>query len=49
MGSVSTNEFKSGVKILIDEALGLEAHVTTRDSLNPKLRERIERQAVRVF
>ena len=39
----------AGIKLLIDEALDLEAHVTTRDSLHPKLRDRIERQAIRVF
>jgi predicted nucleotidyltransferase len=39
----------AGVKLAIDLALGLEAHVTTRDSLHPKLRAEIERQAVRVF
>ena len=39
----------AGIKLLVDEALGLEAHVTTRDSLHPKLRAQIEQQAVRVF
>jgi predicted nucleotidyltransferase len=39
----------TGIKLLIDEALGFEAHVTTRTSLHPKLREQIEQQAVRVF
>lgn len=38
-----------GIKLIVDAALGLEAHVTTRDSLPPKLKAEIERQAVRVF
>jgi uncharacterized protein len=39
----------AGVKIIADGALGLAAHVTTRSSLNPRLRDRIEADAVRVF
>ena len=38
-----------GIKLIVDAALGLEAHVTTRDSLHPKLKAKIEQQAVRVF
>lgn len=38
-----------GIKQIIDGALGLEAHVTTRDSLHPRLKAQIEQQAVRVF
>ena len=39
----------AGVKIIADEALGLEVHVTTRSSVNPRLRTRIESEAVQVF
>lgn len=39
----------TGIKLIVDDALGLEAHVTTRDSLHPKLRDEIELQSVRVY
>ncbi len=39
----------AGIKLLIEDALELAAHVTTRDSLHPKLKAEIERQAIRVF
>ena len=39
----------AGVKLLIEDELNIEAHVTTRDSLHPKLKDEIERQAVRVY
>jgi predicted nucleotidyltransferase len=38
-----------GIKQIIDGALGIEAHVTTRDSLHPRLKQKIEQQAIRVF
>ena len=38
-----------GVKLLIQEELEIEADVTARAGLHPMLREKIERQAVRVF
>ena len=36
-------------KILLEEKLGVDVDITTRDSLHPLLRNRIERSAVRVF
>jgi uncharacterized protein len=38
-----------GIKQYLEETLGLEADVTTRDSLHPMLRADIEKSAVRVF
>jgi predicted nucleotidyltransferase len=39
----------AGIKVILEEELGVEVDVTTRDSLHPLLRDRIERSAVRVF
>jgi uncharacterized protein len=39
----------AGIKLLVDKALGLDAHVTTRDSLHPALKSGIEAQAIKVF
>jgi uncharacterized protein len=38
-----------GIKLLLEEKLGVEVDVTTRDSLHPMLRADIEQSAVRVF
>lgn len=38
-----------GIKLLLEDALGVEVDVTTRDSLHPMLRKDIEPSAVRVF
>ena len=38
-----------GIKLLLEEKLGVEVDVTTRDSLHPMLRTDIEQSAVRVF
>ncbi|KTS38982.1 DNA polymerase III subunit beta [Methylobacterium indicum] len=38
-----------GIKLFLEDQLGTEIDVTTRDGLHPRLRERIERSAVRVF
>ena len=38
-----------GIKLFLEETLGIEADVTTRDSLHPMLKDKIERSAVRVF
>jgi uncharacterized protein len=38
-----------GIKLLLEDALGVEVDVTTRDSLHPMLRKDIERSALRVF
>ena len=37
------------IKFLLEDSLGLEVDVTTRDSLHPMLRDNIEKSAVRVF
>ena len=39
----------AAIKVLLEEDLGVEVDVTTRDSLHPMLRDDIERSAVRVF
>jgi predicted nucleotidyltransferase len=38
-----------GIKQFLEQELGVEVDVTTRDSLHPALRADIERSAVRVF
>ena len=38
-----------GIKLMLEDELGTKVDLTTRDSLHPMLRERIERSAVRVF
>jgi uncharacterized protein len=38
-----------GIKLLLEEKLGVAVDVTTRDSLHPMLRADIEQSAVRVF
>jgi predicted nucleotidyltransferase len=38
-----------GIKLYLEDALGVEVDVTTRDSLHPMLRNDIERSAIRVF
>ena len=38
-----------GIKLVLEDALGVEIDVTTRDSLHPMLRKDIEQSAVRVF
>ena len=38
-----------GVKQAIEDGIGIDTHVTTRDSLRPELRAAIEHDAVRVF
>jgi uncharacterized protein len=37
------------IKLLLEQELGIQVDVTTRDSLHPMLRNEIERTAVRVF
>ncbi|MGQ0672584.1 MAG: nucleotidyltransferase family protein [Hyphomicrobium sp.] len=39
----------AGIKILVEDLLTIEAHVTTRDSLHPELKPVIEREAIKVF
>ena len=38
-----------GIKLFLEDRLDTTVDVTTRSSLNPLLRERIERSAVRIF
>src|SRR5580704_16119171 len=38
-----------GIKLVLEEKLGIPVDVTTRDSLHPMLRADIEQSAVRVF
>jgi uncharacterized protein len=38
-----------GIKLFLEDTLGVEVDVTTRDSLHPMLRKDIELEAVRVF
>lgn len=38
-----------GIKLLLERRLGVPVDVTTRDSLDPLLRDRIEASAERVF
>jgi predicted nucleotidyltransferase len=38
-----------GIKLLLEDAFGVDVDLTTRDSLHPMLRKDIERSAVRVF
>ena len=38
-----------GIKQFLEHELGVEVDVTTRDSLHPKLKDRIETSAIRVF
>ena len=38
----------AGIYNVLTERLGLEISITTRDALHPKLREQIEREAVRI-
>jgi predicted nucleotidyltransferase len=38
-----------GIKLFLEDELGASIDLTTRDGLHPRLRERIEQSAVRVF
>lgn len=39
----------AGIKIALEDELGLDVHITTKSSLHPMLREKIEAQSVCVF
>ncbi len=39
----------AAIKEMIEEATHLEVHITTRNSLDPEMRGRIEAEAIRVF
>jgi uncharacterized protein len=38
-----------GMKLFLEDTLGVEADVTTRDSLHPMMKDDIERSAVQIF
>jgi predicted nucleotidyltransferase len=38
-----------GIKQFLEQELGIEVDVTTRDGLHPMLRDEIERSALRIF
>jgi predicted nucleotidyltransferase len=38
-----------GIKLFLEDELGGEIDVTTRNSLHPRLKDRIENSAIRVF
>ena len=38
-----------GIKLFLEDELGIEVDVTTRDSLHPMLKRDIEQSAVRIF
>ncbi len=38
-----------GIKLLLEDRLGAAVDITTRDGLHPRLRDRIEASALRVF
>lgn len=38
-----------GMKNLLEQDLGVQVHIATRDSLKPAFRARIEREAIRIF
>jgi uncharacterized protein len=38
-----------GIKLFLEDELGVQVDITTRDSLHPMLRTDIEKSAVRVF
>jgi uncharacterized protein len=39
----------AGIRLFLEDSLGVPVDLTTRDSLHPMLRENIEKSAVRVF
>ena len=39
----------AGIKLILEDRLGIEVHITTRNSLHPMLRADIEKEAIRVF
>jgi uncharacterized protein len=39
----------AGIKVFLDEELGIETDVTTRGGLHPMLKKKIERSAIRIF
>jgi predicted nucleotidyltransferase len=38
-----------GIKLLIEDDLGIDVHITTKNSLHPELKDKIEAQSICVF
>ena len=38
-----------GIKLELEDRLGIQVDVATRDGLHPRLRKRIEHSAIRIF
>ncbi|MGB9163933.1 MAG: nucleotidyltransferase domain-containing protein [Rhodomicrobium sp.] len=39
----------AGIKLILEDRLGIGVHITTRNSLHPMLKADIEKEAIRVF
>jgi uncharacterized protein len=39
----------AGIKVLLEDELGLDVHITTKNSLHSELKDGIEAQSIRVF
>jgi len=39
----------AGIKLALEDRIGCEVHITTRDSLHPMMRKRIEADSIKVF
>jgi predicted nucleotidyltransferase len=39
----------AGIKLILEDRLGIKVHITTRNSLHPMLKAGIEKEAIRVF
>jgi len=39
----------AGIKVLLEDELGLDVHITTKNSLHPELKNEIEAQSLCVF
>ncbi|MGO8955119.1 MAG: nucleotidyltransferase family protein [Rhodomicrobium sp.] len=39
----------AGIKVLLEDELGFDVHITTKSSLRPELKGEIEAQSIRVF
>ena len=39
----------AGIKVLLEDELATDVHITTRDSLHPLMRRGIEHDAIRIF
>ena len=39
----------AGIKLALEDRIGCEVHVTTRDSLHPMMRKRIEADSIKIF